>query len=117
MLHDGNFAWHLAQLHCSKYTSHMSSSSSTLSSDGSSGAALTVRVRPLEYHHVAWAREVLRARDFRAAVLHPTLQGILGSSREGSRLLLFLEETSIISLASLSRESARCLRYHLHVGS
>ena len=54
-------------------TEHMSSSSSASSSDGETGGALTVRVRPLEYHRPAWAREVLQARDFRAAVLFPLL--------------------------------------------
>ena len=98
-------------------TEHMSRSSSASSSDGETGGALTVRVRPLEYHRPAWAREVLQKRDFRAAVLFPSLLGILGSSREGARFLLFLEEASISRLVAVSREAAGCLRCHLHVSS
>ena len=75
---------------------------------------LVPRVRPLYYHRGTWNLECTRpAGDIACFVLFPSLGGILGSSREGSRLLLLLQVQDIAHL--VARDILRCLRFHLAI--
>ena len=97
-------------------TSSLGSSSS--SSDGSlrpiSRPTAVRRLRPLAFHAPSWVVRSLRpAGDFVCVVLFPSIFGVLGSYREGSRLLLFLELRGIAHLLPGSRDIHGCLLAHL----
>ena len=94
----------------------MSSSDSSLASD--SDGYLPVRVRPLVFYQAFWIEQTLRpAGDFPCVVLYPSLFGLLGSFREGSRLLLFLSEADIAALLVTEHDLISCLRVHLALDS
>ena len=94
------------------------SSSSLPSSDGSVRPSLrpsaVPRLRPLCFHTEWWFTRNLRpAGDFVCAVFFRSVFGILGSYREGSRLLLFLDLRAIARLLSVGRDIHNCLLAHL----
>ena len=92
------------------------STGSLSSSDGSVRPAFRpiARLRPLCFHTEWWALRSLRpAGDFVCAVLFPSIFGILGSYREGSRFLLFLDLRAIARLLAVGRDIRNCLLSHL----
>ena len=96
------------------------SASSLSSSDGSVRPALRpiARLRPLCFHTEWWALRSLRpAGDFVCAVLFPSVFGILGFYREGSRFLLFLDLRAIARLLAVGRDIRNCLLSHLSLSS
>ena len=92
-----------------------SSSSSYQSSEESGERPLVLaRVRPLYFHRARWLLECTRpSGDIVCIILRPNLFGLLGSSREGSRLLLLLSVREIANLVACNIDFLRCLRFHL----